>query len=188
MKLKLIGCMLLLSILTGCVAAVVAGAAAGGIVVFERRSLSMIEKDARIFHLVHTAIVQDPKFYDSRIVVSSFNQVVLLVGQTPAASLRVLAEKVAQDTPNVRRVYNEITIGMPLPISKRSKDTWITSQVRTRMLAQKGLESGSIHVITENSIVYLMGIVTPEQSDLAVYAARQVNGVNKVVKVFQYIR
>jgi len=187
MKIKAIVFLLLGSLLTGCVAVMVAGAA-GGLVVYERRSISMIEKDARIFHVVHTAIAPDPRFHESRIVVSSFNQVVLLVGQTPAASLRVLAEKIAQGAPKVRRVYNEITVGFPLSLSQQSKDTWVTSQVRTRMLAQKGLESGSIHVITENSTVYLMGIVTPEQASLAVFAARQVKGVSSVVKVFQYIR
>lgn len=173
-------------LLTGCVAAVVAGAAAG-IIVYDRRSISSLESDARIFHLVHKEIVTDPRFQNSRILVSSFNQVVLLVGQTPAASLRVLAEKIAQKTPHVRRVYNEISIENPLPLTDRTNDTWITSQVRSSMLTKKGLESGSIRVVTENAVVYLMGIVTQEQGNFAVEVARQINGVQKVVKVFQYI-
>ena len=173
--------------LTGCVVAVVAGAASS-LVVYDKRTVAMIEKDARIFHLVHTNLIKDPRFKDSRIVVSSFNEVVLLVGQTPVASLRAVAERVAQQTPNVHRVYNEITIDYPLPISQQSKDTWITGQVRSKMLSKKGLESGSIRVITENSVVYLMGIATAEQANLSVSVARQVKGVRKVVKVFQYIR
>ncbi len=187
MNIKPIIFLLLGSLLTGCVAAVVVGAA-GGLVVYDRRSVSMLEKDARIFHVVHTAIVTDRRFRDSRIVVSSFNEVVLLAGQTPVASLRVLAEKIAQKTPNVRRVYNEITVDYPLSLTQQSKDTWITSQVRSNMLTQKGLESGSIRVITESAVVYLLGVVTPEQADLVVNTTRHVNGVRKVVKVFQYIR
>lgn len=186
MKIRIAIYLLMCSILSGCVAAVVAGAAAG-LVVYDRRSVTMLEKDARIFHVVHKAIVTDPRFKDSRIVVISFNQVVLLLGQTPAASLRVAAEKTAQQTPNVRRVYDEITVDYPLAISQRTQDSWITSQVRTQMLRKKGLESGSIRVITEGSVVYLMGIVTKEQGNLAVDVARQVRGVQKVVKVFQYI-
>jgi osmotically-inducible protein OsmY len=136
--------------------------------------------------VVHTAIVSDPQFRNSRIVVSSFNRVVLLVGQTPTASLRVVAEKIAQNTPGVRRVYDEITVNNPLALSKRTKDSWITSQVRSKMLTKKGLESGSIRIVSENGVVYLMGIVSAEQAALSVDVARRINGVNKVVKIFQY--
>lgn len=186
MKYRVLVIILVNLLLTSCVAAVVAGAAAG-LVVYDRRSVTVMESDARIFHLVHTQIVTDPRFHNSRIVVVSFNQVVLLIGQTPAASLRVMAEKIAQKTPNVRRVYDEVSIANPIPLTKRTKDTWITSQVRSKMLTKKGLESGSIRVVTENSVVYLMGIATKEQANLAVDVARQINGVQKVVKVFQYV-
>ena len=186
MKSKTLVFLLLGALLTSCVAVVVAGAA-GSMVVYDRRSIAMIESDARIFYLVNKAIVSDPRFRSSHIVVSSFNQVVLLVGQTPAASLRVVAEKVARNTPNVRRVYDEISVAGPSSFATRSKDTWITSEVRSRMLTRKGLESGSIRIVTENGIVYLMGIATHEQANLAVAVARHVNGVNKVVKDFQYI-
>lgn len=176
MKIKTLIFLLLASLLTGCAVAVVAGAA------------GMAEKDARIFHIVHSTIIPDPRFRSSRIVVSSFNEVVLLAGQTPTASLRTVAERVAQQTPNVRRVYNEITIDYPISLAQQSKDAWITSHVRSNLLTEKGLESGTLRVITENGIVYLMGISTPEQANLAVDVARHVKGVRKVVKVFQYIR
>ncbi|CZR29798.1 outer membrane lipoprotein [Legionella pneumophila] len=113
---------------------------------------------------------------------------VLLVGQTPAASLRVLAERIAQNAPGVKRVYDEITVDNPIPLTQRTKDSWITSQVRSNMLTKKGLESGSIRIVTENGVVYLMGIVSDEQALLAVDVARRVAGVRKVVKIFQYIR
>lgn len=184
-KIKSIAVLLISTLLTGCVVAVVAGAAAG--MVYDRRSVTTMEADARLFHVVHKNIVSDPQFRDSRIVVTSFNRVVLLVGQTPVASLRVVAEKVAQRTPGVKRVYDEVTIGDPLPLTQRTKDSWITGQVRSNMLTKKGLESGSIRIVTENGVVYLMGIVTAEQSSLAVDVARRVNGVRKVVKIFQYI-
>jgi osmotically-inducible protein OsmY len=186
MKIRLLIILLISSLLISCVAVVVAGAAAG-LVVYDRRSLATIERDARIFHLIHKHIVNDPTFDKARVVVSSFNQVVLLVGQAPTVSLRVMAEKIARNTPNVRRVYDEMTVGYPIALNQRTKDTWITSQVRSLMLTKKGLESGSIRIVTENGVVYLMGIATHEQAGLAVSVARQVNGVQKVVKVFQYI-
>ncbi len=174
-------------VLTGCVAAVVAGAASS-LVVYDKRTMSMVEKDARIFHVLRGQIIPEPRFRNSRIIVSSFNQVVLLAGQTPSENLRAEAQNIAQHTPNVRRVYNEISVDYPLSITQQSQDTWITAQVRSKMLAEKGLESGSLRVITENGVVYLMGIVTPEQANLAVNVSRQINEVRKVVKVFQYIR
>ncbi len=186
MAFKTIIIALLVSFLTGCVAAVVAGAA-GGLAVYDRRTVTMLEKDTRIFHVVHTDIVTDRRFRNTRIVVSSFNEVVLLVGQAPVASLREVAEKIAKNTRYVQRVYNQITVGHPISLVQQSKDTLITGQVRSKMLTQKGLASGSIRIITENATVYLMGIVTPAQANLAANVARHVEGVKKVVKVFQYV-
>lgn len=183
---KLFICSLLCVILSSCAAVVVVGAA-GSMAVYDRRSVAMMERDARIFYIVNKTIMSDPRFRDSHIAVSSYNQVVLFVGQTPTASLRVVAENVARQTPNVRRVYDQITIDYPIALSQRSKDGLITAHLRTNLLRQKGLESGSIRIITENGVVYLTGIVTHEQANLAVNVARHVNGVNKVVKLFQYI-
>lgn len=186
MKRPVLILLIISTLLSGCVAAVVAGAAAG-LIVYDRRSISTLESDARIFHVIHKNIVTNPRFKNARIVVVSFNQVVLLLGQATSADLKTSAERIAKRTANVRRVYNEISISYPIPINVQTNDSWITSQVRTRMLQRKGLESGSIRVVTENSVVYLIGIALPEQADIAVEEARQVAGVKKVVKVFQYI-
>lgn len=104
--------------------------------VYDRRGVVTMEADARLFHLIHKAIVTNHQFSDSRVIVTSFNRVVLLVGQTPTPSLRSLAEKLLGN-PGVHRVYNEITVGYPIPLTERSKDSLITSQVRSRMLAKK---------------------------------------------------
>jgi len=174
-----------LSGLSACALGVVAAAA--GLVVYDGRTLTMMERDARIFHLIHTKVVRDPRLADAHVEVTSFNQAVLLVGQTPRASQRAVAEKIAQATPKVRRVYNELTVAEPIPMAARSKDTWITGEVRARLVKKKDLESGSIRVVTEDSVVYLMGVATREQAALAVDVARHVKGVRKVVKVFQYV-
>lgn len=182
---RMVTLLLIASLLSSCVAAVVAGAAAG-MVVYDRRSVGTLESDARIFHMIHTRIVNDQTFRDSRIIVISFNKVVLLIGQTPQDHLREEAFKIARNTPDVRRVYNEISIDNPLSLGSKAQDSLITGQVRTAMLNKKGLESGSIRIVTEGGVVYLMGIVTHEQANLAVDVARQVSSVVKVVKVFQY--
>lgn len=186
MKIKTVILLLISALLASCAAVVVVGAA-GGMVVYDRRSMATIERDARIFYVINTTLANDQRFRGSRIVITSFNHVVLLSGQTPTASLRVVAEQIAKSAPRVERVYDEITVDYPLSFSQRSKDTLITGQVRSKMLTQKGLESGSIRVVTENGVVYLMGIATHEQANLAVDVARHINGVSRVVKIFKYI-
>lgn len=172
--------------LSGCVAAVVAGAA-GSMVVYDRRTVTVIEKDARIFYVAHRAMVTNPRLQTSHVIITSFNQCVLLTGQVPYASLKSLAESIVKQAPGVHRVYNALTVGPVSSLAERAEDTWISGQVRSRMLTQQGLESGSIRLITEQGSVYLMGIVTAKQAASAVRAAREADGVEKVVKVFQRI-
>lgn len=171
---------------SGCVPAVLAGAA-GSYIIYDDRSMRMIEKDARIFHVIHKGLVRNDQMQGSRIQITSYKQVVLLTGQAPYASQRAIAEKVARTAPNVRKIYNEISIESPISLVQRTEDSGITSNVRTHMLAKKGLESGGIRIVTENGVVYLMGDVTHPQAELAVNVAREIRGVQKVVKVFQYI-
>lgn len=177
-----------ITLLSGCVAAAfVAGTSAGGLIVSDQRDWKTRSEDSYIEHRLDLNIIQDPQFKTSNLDLSTFDCVVLLVGQTPAASLKVQAEKIAQSTPNVKKVYNEITVGPSISFGQKSEDVWITSAVKSALLVKPGLRSGSIKVLTENSTVYLMGLVTKEQADLAVDAARRVDGVRNVVKVFEYL-
>lgn len=177
---------LLALLLQGCAAAVLP-VAAGGLIIYDDRSIRTLEKDGRIFHVIHTAIVRSSQLRNTHINVTSFKQVVLLTGQTPVASQRAMVEKIARNAPNVRKVYNEITVSASINNWRATQDTAITSSVRSHMLTKKNLESGSIRIVTENGVVYLMGDVTHPQADLAVNVAREIRGVIKVVKVFQYI-
>jgi osmotically-inducible protein OsmY len=171
---------------TSCAAILLAGAASSYII-YDDRSIHGLEKDGRIFHVVHTRFVRDKELSQAHLDITSFKQIVLLTGQCPMASQRALAEKIARSAPNVRKIYNEITIEYPTSAWRRTQDTAITSSVRTHMLAKKGLESGAIQIVTENGVVYLMGDVTHQQADLAVTVSREIRGVYKVVKVFQYL-
>ncbi|WP_367608042.1 BON domain-containing protein [Legionella sp. W05-934-2] len=183
---KLLVSILILMSLTRCAGFVVAGAAAGA-VVYDSRNLIEIEKDARIFHLVHKRIVRDPKFAFSSVQVNVFNQVVLLTGQVSSAAVKIEAEKIARMTPQVERVYDQLELEEPLALSQQSIDSWITSEISAKMLATKNLRSGAIKVVTNNNVVYLMGIVKKSQAAIAVDIARRTDRVKKVVKVFQYI-
>lgn len=172
--------------LSGCFTAFVAGGAtATGLVVYDRRPVRVIEEDLRLVHHINQAIVKNRQYADSRIVVVSFNRMVLLLGEVHSASLKMMAQSMARRTPGVHRVYDEMRVGYPIALEQKTRDSIITATVRSRMIVEKGLKSGSIRVVTEDGVVYLVGVVTPAQGALAAEVARQVNGVRKVVKVFQ---
>lgn len=175
--------------LQGCI--FVAGAAAGAAgvaVVYDHRKLEKIIEDQKITNSIVNKIKFDRELGapTTHVDVTTFNHVVLLTGQTITQSLRDQIDQIAKSTPKVSRVYNEIAIKGPSSSLTRTSDSWITAKIKTQMMATKGLKSGTIKVVTENGSVYLMGIVTQEQADMAVEIARKVAGVQKVIKIFQY--
>lgn len=129
----------------------------------------------------------DPALAQSHVVVVSFNGIVLLAGQVPSEALRQLAAKVVAQISKVRRVNNELTISGNTSMVARSNDAWITTKVKTKMLASSKIEGSRIKVVTENGVVYLMGLVTRQEADQAAEAARKTAGVQKVVRIFEYI-
>lgn len=178
-----------LSLLSGCLpAAFIAGATLGGAVVYDKRDTSAMLDDNGIGKQVKYKIDKDFEFkqFHSRVKIAVFNQVVLLVGEVPNDQLRQRAYALAMSVKNVKRVYNQLEVSGEISLMQQSNDAWITSKVRSMMLAAKGLHSTQIKVITENKVVYLMGIVTRKQAELASDAARHVTGVSKVVEVFEY--
>ncbi|MDX1491213.1 MAG: BON domain-containing protein [Pseudohongiellaceae bacterium] len=130
----------------------------------------------------------EPAFKDAHFNVISHNGVVLLVGQVQSESLKRRAGEIAAAaSAQVRRVHNELEVAGKTTLLARANDSWISTKVRTQMAANKDVPSGKIRVITENNTVYLMGILTQAEGDRAALLARNVSGVAKVVKVFEYI-
>lgn len=168
------------------VAGAAAGAAAVG-VVYDHRKLENILEDQNIANAIVNRIAADPNLSDkTHVNVTAFNRVVLLTGEAPTADLRQQVEGIAHNIPNVGKIYNEITVQGPTSSLTRTSDSWITAKIKTQMLATKDLKSGTIKVVTENGSVYLMGMVSHAQADMSVDIARQVAGVQRVVKIFQY--
>ncbi|WP_312933094.1 BON domain-containing protein [Pseudomonas sp.] len=123
----------------------------------------------------------------SHIVVSSYNGIVLLAGQTPRAELKALAEQTASQVQRVKRVHNELQVMSPSSILARNNDAWLTTKIKTQMLADVNVPSSRIKVITENGIVYLLGLVTNGEAASATNVVQSVSGVQKIVKLFEYI-
>ncbi len=174
--------------LQGCI--FVAGAAAGAAaiaVVYDHRTLRNSVEDTRLANKISDQIHKIPSLRNEcHIEVTSFNRIVLLTGQCPNPEWKQEAGQIAQSSPNINRVYNQITIQGPTSSLTRTSDAWITTKIKSQMLATEDLKSSSIKVVTENGDVYLMGIVKRQQADTAVDIARQVSGVQKVMKIFEY--
>lgn len=187
MSRRLIAILVLTICLSGCVGAFLAGAATGGLIVYDRRNLQTVSDDQHIRYRAQKNIAEDANMKDTHISVASFHYNLLLVGQSPTASQRANAERIARSIGGVKRIYNEITIAPATPPGIRSNDAWITTKVKAQLLGANGLHSGEIKVVTENSTVYLMGRVSKAQSQIAVDETRKVIGVKRIVKVFQYV-
>jgi osmotically-inducible protein OsmY len=123
----------------------------------------------------------------SHVVVTSYNGVILLAGQTPRQELKDRAEQAARSVHGVRRVENELQIMLPNSALARSNDALLTTRIKTRMLADTTVPGSKIKVVTENGIVYLMGIITRQEGARASNLVASVNGVQKIVRVFDYI-
>lgn len=175
--------------LSACVGAFIAGAAIGGLVVYEGRNFSTITSDVELTQEINKRLSQDRYLIThSRIILSAYDGVVLLAGQAPTPALRDQAGSIVNGVPGVKRLYNEMAISGPISAIEESNDAWITTKVKTLLLSKKELDTSQIKVVTENSTVFLMGKVTRGQSPIATDVARQVTGVQKVVVLFEYIQ
>jgi osmotically-inducible protein OsmY len=122
----------------------------------------------------------------SHIVVTSYNGVVLLAGQTPRNDLKAMAEQAARKINNVSKVHNELQVLQPTSLLVRSNDSLLTSRIKTQMLADSSVPGTRIKVVTENGIVFMLGLVSQAEATHATNLVQSVSGVQKVVKLFQY--
>ena len=123
----------------------------------------------------------------SHIVVTSYNGVVLLAGQTPRADLKTLAGQAAGSVQRVKKVENELQVAQPSSMLARSNDALLTTKIKTQMFADSAIPGSRIKVVTENGIVYLLGLVTQKEANRATTLVQGVSGVQKIVKLFEYI-
>lgn len=128
-----------------------------------------------------------PELEHARLVAVSYNGVVLLAGQAPTAEARTAAAEAASRVKNVRRVHNELGIAPNSGLLARSSDTVITSKVKSKLLLNRSTDGTGIKVVTEHGVVYLLGLVTPEMADQATQVAQATSGVQKVVRIFEYV-
>ena len=173
--------------LSGCVALVGGGAAVAGMSAVDRRTTGTQVEDQGIELRAGNRIgeVMGDK---ARASVTSYNRVLLLTGQAGNATDKATIEKLVREQTTVRQVYNEIEVApFTATLGQRSQDSLITTKVKASLVNAKDISSSAIKVVTENNVVYLMGIVTPRESKRTAEIARGVNDVTKVVRLFEVV-
>lgn len=174
--------------LAGCVPAIIAGTVGTAAVATDRRTVGSMIDDENIELKASTLIGTDSELKGLvHINVISMNGIVLLTGEAATIEARDRVLTHARGINGVRRVTNEIQITAPSSVGGRSKDSLITSAVKSRLAVTKGLDAGNVKVVTESGAVYLMGLVKHPEGDLAAELATGIDGVQRVVKVFEYL-
>ena len=174
--------------LYGCAAPIlVAGGAAAGAAASDRRTTGTMVEDNSIELKISNAIYTNASMKKAvHINATSFNGIVLLSGEAATAEMRNKAARLAQQVEKVKKIHNEILVAPASSLKARSQDSWITTKVKTTMLGAKGLNALSIKVVTENKIVYLMGLVSRDEASIAADVTRNVSGVKQIIKLFEY--
>jgi len=128
-----------------------------------------------------------PGLEDAHLSATSFNGVLLLTGQVPSEEAKEVAGKTVSELRHVKTVHNELQVAGPTSLVARSNDVWLSTKVKTALVTDETIEGSRVKVVTEDGVVYLMGLMTRDEADAVVEKARQVFGVQKIVKAFEYI-
>ena len=177
-------------LLQGCVAAAVVGTAAVGTkAATDPRSVGTQVDDGTLELRVNSALSKDQQIKkDARINGTAYQGKVLLTGQSPNTELASRAKQIAMGVEGATEVYNEVRQGQPIGLGTASTDTWITTKVRSQLLASDLVKSSNVKVTTENSEVFLLGLVTEREGKAAADIASHVSGVKHVTTAFTYIK
>jgi osmotically-inducible protein OsmY len=172
--------------LSACVPLVVGGAAMSALVAVDRRTSGAQLEDETI-ELRGASRLRDTFGDRAHISITSYNRQVLLTGEVPNDAAKQQAEQVVSRVENVKTIVNELVVSGNATLVQRSSDVLITGKVKASLVDAKDLYAGAFKVVTERGTVFLMGRVTQQEADRATAIARQIDGVQRVVRIFEVI-
>ena len=176
----------LLASLSGCFGLIVGAGVAGAMSTVDRRTIGAQTEDKAINVKAEIKMNQIAGS-NGHINVTSFNRKVLLTGEVRDEAMKQAAEREVRAIENVMSVINELEVSGASSYTSRSSDALITAKVKTSLVDMKTVSAVSFKVTTERGVVYLMGVVTPREGNIAADVAKGVSGVTRVVKIFEYI-
>jgi osmotically-inducible protein OsmY len=173
--------------LQGCLGLAVGGAVMGTLAATDRRTLGAQTEDKTIAVKAMSRLESMAGAGSNHVNVASFNRKVLLTGEVHDAQSKAAAEREVASIEGVESVVNELAVAGASNYTARSNDALLTGKVKASFIDDSTLYANSIKVVTERNVVYLMGRVTSSEGARAASIASGVAGVQKVVKVFEYI-
>jgi osmotically-inducible protein OsmY len=172
--------------LPGCAPLVVGGVGAGLELVDDRRSAGVYLLDEEI-ELKAAGRLRDMRMEGAHANFTSFNRRLLVTGEVPTEAAKAQVTEIARAVQGVREVVNELSVGAPTGFASRSNDSYITAKVKTRFLDDDRFNAHHVKVVTENEVVYLLGVVRRAEGEAAAEVAARTSGAARVVKVFEYL-
>lgn len=173
--------------LSACAPLVIGGAAMGALVVADRRTAGAVVEDERI-ELRSASLLRDAFGERAHINVNSYNRQALLTGEVPNEQIKQQAEQIVGRVENVKGIVNELAVtNTSTSLTQRSNDALITGKVKASLVDASDLQATAFKVVTERSTVYLMGRVTQREAERATQITRTVGGVQRVVRVFEFL-
>ncbi|MEP7259976.1 MAG: BON domain-containing protein [Usitatibacter sp.] len=172
-------------LLQGCFPLALTGMGTAALMASDRRTTGMYIEDEAIEWKVFSRMRGD--YPGLHVNPTSFNRRVLLTGEAPDEETKKKIEGSVRRIENVREVTNELAIAGSSSLASRGNDALVTSNVKARMVNNGKFSPSHVKVLTEQGVVYLMGLVTTSEADAAVEIARTTSGVSRVVKVFEYV-
>lgn len=170
--------------LSGCAGLFVAGAATTASIVIDPRTTQEIWDDNGIEFEIAGVGNKAPFRGNARITASSYNGTVVLMGQANTEQLKREIENRAREIKGVKEVHNQLRVKAPLSVGEISHDSWITTKVKSALIANSELSGTKIKVITEDKEVFLLGYVSQQHAELAIDIARNTSGVKQVIRAF----
>lgn len=155
---------------------------------YGKRTLGTRLNDQRVESYAYKSISNaHPQLAEAHVDITSFNGTVLLTGQVPSEKLKALAAESVEGIRHARIIHNELEVAGPTSLVARANDNWLKTKVKSAMAFSDEARASRIKVVVEDGVVYLMGLLSRDEADSAVNVTRDVYGVQKIVKVFEYI-
>ncbi|MBU3002507.1 division/outer membrane stress-associated lipid-binding lipoprotein [Paraglaciecola arctica] len=174
-------------LLQGCAGLIIGAGVGAASVAHDRRTIGTQVDDTTAASRISNALAKDLAVQEqTSITVQVFNGTALLVGQAPTQELIQQAQNLAATVKNIKKLHNQIRLGSPIPAGVIANDAWLASKIKTKLIADKRIDGLHIEIEVENGEVFLMGLVTEHESNIAVDITRNVNGVKQVIKAFEY--
>jgi osmotically-inducible protein OsmY len=177
----------LLATVPACVPLMIGGAVVGGTLVATDRRTSGAQLEDEGIELRSVNRIREALVERAHVNATSYNRQVLLTGEVPSEQDKKLVEQVVSRVENVQKIVNELAVMGNTSLIQRSSDSLVTGRVKASLVDAKDLYANSFKIVTERGVTHMMGRVTQREADRATEIARQTNGVQKVVRIFEII-